>query len=224
MTKIEQIDVHPRNNGFGAVRWTERLITNLPQRGATFFGRTIGIYDYMNSYNTDIEKLEDLHARANKFRELNIWIDNSPKKCKNAHSRICGDFPGLGKDAVLDINLDMDEVRKWRDYEYVGLTVAVSLDRLLKTVWENDMVQMGLDLHMPIKSLNLIKNWWELPSASGRSIITHAVEKGIAAGLASAVVEGEDCTVYRDVVIEGWQEQEDKILALPDAKRREENF
>ena len=211
MNKFEMLDVHPRDLGNGPVRWTERLIMNIPDRGAAFFGRMIGIYDYTNEFSTDISRLEDIHDRSNKFRELNIWLDNAPRRPKNAHSRICGDFPGVGKSAVLDPNLDIDEVVRWRDYEISCLEGSVMLNDLMKTVWDGDFVQMGLDLHLPIKSLNLIKQWFETPSAEARAIIGHAWD---------AWAETRD----RNSVIRAWEEKEEKILSLPGSKRKEENF
>lgn len=205
MTKFEMIDVHPRNKGNGPVRWTERLILNISDKGAAFFGRMIGVYDHVNGFVTDIDALDNIHARSNKFRELNIWFDNAPRKVRNAHSRICGDFPGIGKDAVLDPSVSIDEIRRWRDYESGRLMHSDMLDAILKRSWDGDFVQMGLDLHIPIKGMNLIRNWWEVPSYEGCMIIGHA----------AAATDKED-------VIETWKRTEDMILALPGTKRKEE--
>lgn len=201
-------DVHPRDAGHGPVRWTERLIMGIPDRGAALFGRMIGLYDYVNGFHTDIGRLADMHARSNRFRELNIWIDNAPKKVRNAYSRICGDFPGMGRDAVLDPNLDIGEVGGWRDYEFAGLDSSQALDGLLKRFWDGDFVQMGLDLHMPIKGMNLIRRWDEIPSCEGRSIIRESSLKG----------------TDRESAIRAWEEQESRVLALPGTKRKEGNL
>ena len=208
MSQLDDIKVKQRNHGFGPVRWTERLIMNVKDRGTAFFGRMIGIYDYVNDFDTDIEALEDLHTRANKFRELNIWLDNAPRKCRNALSRIGGDFPGTGRDAVLDPNLDLDEVSRWRDYEAGCLEASDMLDRLLKGIWDGDLIQMGRDLRIPPKKIHLIKNWWEVPSGEARSIIRHASAAG---------------TDINDVM-DAWRGQETRVIDLPGSKRTEENF
>ena len=110
-----EIDVLPRDYGFGRLKLTERTIAGPSEKSEAFFGRMIGLYDYTTDFHTDIESLDDLHKRANIFRIINIWIDGSPKMVRSAHSRICGDFPGTGKDDILDIGLDLGKVGKWAD-------------------------------------------------------------------------------------------------------------
>lgn len=221
---VNEIDVRPRDYGFGKLRYTERLFADVPYKAEAFLGRMIGLYAYTTEFHTDIETLEDLHKRANIFRTINIWVDNSPKMVRNAHSRICGDFPGIGKDDVLDINLDLVKVEKWADYEGDALAACSSLRKFYKEVWDGDFVQMGMDLHFNIKSLNLIRQWMEIPSWEVRYITDKVTAQMAKEGMLQKYVDGEDITGYRERLARAWEEQEKILLSVPTSKRKEENF
>lgn len=218
------VDVEPRDYGYGKTRWTERLYLEVTKKGEAFFGRMIGLYDAATNFNTDIESLEDLHRRSDIFRTINIWIDNAPKAVRNAHSRICGDFPGIGKDAVLDINLDLTEVEKWAEYEGECIDVAEVLQKFYNGIWDADFVQMGKDLHMNIRSLNYIRRWAETPSWECRRIVRRSLESIIKDGFAQAYVDGEDLSPFKEKLMTAWETEEKALLSFPANKRNEENF
>lgn len=201
------IDVSPRSYGFGTTRWTERMFLNVSEKGEAFFGRMIGLYDFCTGFATDIASLDEIRRRLNVFRNINIWVDNAPKAVRNAHSRILGDFPGVGRDSVTEPGLDLASVGRWAVYEKEALSACQSLNRLYQSVWDRDFVQMGLDLHMNVKSLNLIRQWAEIPSYECRRIIRS--------------VEG---LTDREDIMERWEETERLLLSVPAPKRKEENY
>lgn len=208
MSILDEVHVERKDLGKGPVRWTERRNNPNINKGAALLGRHIGIYDFYNSYHTDIDALEDIHWRLNKFRELNIWTDNAQRKVKTAHSRICGDFPGIGRDAVTDPSVMVEDIRYWRDYQVRCLRSSQYLTEIFRDIWDNDFIQMGQDLGMPPNKINHIKNWRENPSAEARFIIDHA----------HAMPRDFDS------VISEWRRCEDIVLALDGPKRLEEIF
>ena len=201
------IDVSPRSYGFGTTRWTERLFLDVKEKGEAFFGRMVGLYDYCTGLKTDIDSLEDVHRRLNMFRTINIWIDNAPKSVRNAHYRIRGDFPGIGKVDVSELDFDIQAVKKWAAYEKQAIDASARLHALYQEVWDNDFVQMGIDLHMSVKSLNLIRKWAEIPSYECRRIIRSV-----------------DGLTDKEEIMEKWEETERQLLSVPAPKRKEENF
>ena len=219
-----EIDVLPRDYGFGRLKLTERTIAGPSEKSEAFFGRMIGLYDYTTDFHTDIESLDDLHKRANIFRTINIWIDGSPKMVRSAHSRICGDFPGTGKDDILDIGLDLGKVGKWADYEANALAVCSSLRTFYQKIWGSDFVAMGMDLHFNVQSLNLIRNWMEIPSWEVRWITDRVVSRMAKQGMIQKMMDGEDISGYRDALVKAWEDEEKTLLSVPASKRKEENF
>ena len=218
------IDVMPREYGFGRLKLTERIFMGIQQKGEAFFGRMIGLYDVATNFNTDIEALDTPHKRADLFRTINIWVDNSPRAIRNAHSRICGDFPGVGKDDVLDINLDLAEVEKWADYQKEAIETSQAIHKFYTELWGKDFVQMGIDLHFNIKSLNLIRQWMELPSWEIRYITRKTVETLAREGMFQAYIDGEDLAPFKKKAIDIWADNEKKLLSVSAAERTEEHF
>ena len=51
---VELIDVHPRDCGFGKLRYTERLFADVKDKTEAFLGRLVGLYDYSTEFDTDI--------------------------------------------------------------------------------------------------------------------------------------------------------------------------
>lgn len=199
-------EIEANNMGNGQIRWCQRG-AECKSRGAALLGRTVALYDHVMDYNTDLEGLATPEARAKKFSDLCIWIDNSSKKVRNAFKSICYDYPGKGREAVMDVNIELDEVSEWYDWQMDALYYAKLFNESMRYFWEEESIQMCMDLCIPVKKFILVNRWCEPMGRDMQLCTDHSIDART-----------------KEEFIALWKEKENELLALTMNQRNEVKY
>lgn len=227
---MEYTVVTENDKGFGPLKWFGNS-RNAASAGAALLGRAVAIYDYKMNFNSDLELLvNDLHARRTKFRNVNIWTETDNSKVRRAWMITCFDHPGKGLDAVMEADVTLDEVQKWYDFEYDGLTDDVLIDKVMKALWGGDFVQFSKDLCIHGRVVHLWRTWGQIPGSDIHKVLEYAFlsalhldKKGIGGEILTrskyTYVE-EEALPYRKEFIRAWKKAEDALISVAVPKRQ----
>ena len=199
------------NKGKGPLKWVETSRMAVCP-GDALLGRGCALYDYRTGLKTDLHRLaEDPSSRASVFRTINIWVEDSDNRGKKAWGLVCHDHPGKGMDAVLDADVSEKEIIRWYDFEKRGLETSETLRTLSVKWWDNDFVKMAEDICMPVRTMNLIRNWGVIPGRDVTDVLRYALTES----------QKVDIPLYaKERFVEAWGEAEDRLLDFPPNKRR----
>lgn len=216
-----------QNKGFGPLTWTQRAFVN-DDKPSAMFGRMIGLYDYVMDFRTDLTRLDDITARLNYFRTISIWVDESPRRVKNAWASICSDYPGKGKADVADPCVTPESLERWRGFEIRLLSGADGFWKTAFPLWGWDNGRVAADLGFPAKEFGLVFRWAAL---IGEDVITCSRH----AKRCVETLEGSDIALkatrdtfdenfsrpFREEYVRAWKEMEDRLVSLPKQRRKE---
>lgn len=216
-----------QNKGFGPLVLTQRVFVN-EGKASAMFGRMIGLYDYVMDFRTDLDRLDDMTARLNYFRTISIWIDESPRRVKNAWASICSDYPGKGKADVADPSVTPESIRKWRDLEMYLLFAADEFWKTAFPLWGWDNRRVADDLGFPQKEFGLVFRWSALIGDDVIKCSRHAKRcVKTLSGSESALKASRETfnesysRPFREEYIRAWKEMEDILVSLPKQRRKE---
>ena len=222
------------DKGYGPLRWFGGS-RDAVSPGAALLGRGCALYDFRMDFSTDFELLvNDLHARMTKFRNVNIWTQSETNRIRKAWTSICYDHPGKGTDSVMSPDVTVEELRKWYDYQYESLSVCMTMEKLLHSLWDGDFMLMCQDLHVHGRVFHLFRTWERMPGTDVHKTFRHAFDKALHLddiGRGGTVLSRwkenyneADALPYRTAFIEAWKEAEDRLLSVPCPKRYLVNF
>ena len=226
---MDYVKVKDHDKGYGPLRWFGNS-RDAVSVGAALLGRGCAIYDMRMDYATDLEKLaEDLSFRSTVFRSVNIWAETENAKVRRAWALACYDHPGKGRDSVMEADVTLEELQKWYDFEMDGLTDCILTDKVLKSLWGGDFVQLSKDLNVHGRIIHIFRNWGQVPGSDYHKVMEYAFLKtlhmdheGIGGDILSRGKETyveEEALPYRQMFIESWRKAEDCLLSYPAPKR-----
>lgn len=224
--------VTARSGKYGSLKWFGHSYRPA-DKGACMLGRSLALFDQSMGVLSNLIIYGDSQERGNAIRRIGIWVDNQPKRVRYMYSSICTDLPQVGKDAVMDESVSLDEVCYWYGWQSNAIADVSILRKVLSKVWGGDMSRMSDDLCVPGSRLSLMFTWKETMGSDVQYCLEGAFEElmqtpgGREAFLGpdydsrDEVELDEDRAVLREAFREGWRKREDELLAVAPEFRKE---